>query len=200
MASGNDLDDGFYVKNLTPHVLRFEAYDANSQRMIQDAPTIINQTARYISTEHMGSADYIYLLCFFDSEHYNPPPGIGIIADGHGSSGGGGLSISIAGFGFGASGSGGVTVTDAFSQPSLVARMDLKAYATPGHPPYPATHRWSCMEVTEVLNDKGVKVLQPVFVVDAITGEEVGPPGWDRRWFFGGFQTAGGWAQGWRLA
>ena len=148
MYNGRNLDDGFYVMNKSNNqIFRAEAYNANKQRIIQDSPPIPGPSSggcRYISTEHIGSAGFIYLLIFFEEDNYNPPPGIGIISDGHGSGGGGGVSI----FGFGASGSGSVSVTDAFSQPAAAAQMNLRGYQTPStRNGWPSVHQWCVLDI-----------------------------------------------------
>lgn len=172
------MADGFYIRNSTPFALRFEAYDANSVRIAQNAPVVGSQSVRYISTQHIGSADFIFVLCFYDDEHFNPPPGINIVADNHGEghSGGGGFSVQIPnGWGFGVSASGGYSwsVTGAFAQPSAVARMDLVSYPIPGDM---LTKTVSCagMEVTTGQNASKGTDLQCVFVTDPYSGTEVG--------------------------
>lgn len=187
------MKNGFYIQNASgvmgrhPAVLRMEAYDANKQRIGKvSGPVEYNNGMRLISADHIGSADHIYLLVFYDSPNYNPPPGIGIISGPHGSGGGGGFSISIGGSGFGVSGSGSVTVTEAFSQPSLVAKMELKTYY---HEPklgwFGNTPQISAMAITTILDDNGDDKLVPVFVKDFLTNEMEGPSGWSSYWSWG---------------
>jgi hypothetical protein len=145
---GKNLDDGFYIFNrTTDQTFRAEAYNANKQRIIQDDPPIVPPRMggiRYVSTEHIGSAGFIYLLIFFQEENFNPPPGIGIISGSSSSGGGGGISL----FGFGASGSGSVTVTEAYSQPAAAAQMNLRGYKTPStRAGWANTHQWSVLKI-----------------------------------------------------
>ena len=136
--SNGTWDDGFYIRNLCLEkvgdrqqtaTLRIEAYDANKQRIEQDSPAIPYARTRYVSTQHIGSAPFVYLLFFFDSEQFNPPPGIGII---QGTSGGGG-SIGISVNGTGVSLGASATVTEGYSQPTAVLKMELIEHVSPGH-------------------------------------------------------------------
>lgn len=103
------------IVNQTGHVMRFEAYDANKQRMDQSDPAIESGQARYVNQDHIGSANYFYILAFYDTEQFNAPPGMDIV---QGSSGGGG-GVTIAGFGVSAN----ATVTTAYSQPVAAAKV-----------------------------------------------------------------------------
>ena len=119
------------VANQTGHVIRFEAYDANKQRMDQSDPPIQSGQARYVNQDHLGSADYFIMLAFYETEKFDAPPGVGII---QGVSGGGG-GISIAGWGVSAS----ATVTEAFSQPVGAAKVLRHAEWTLRQPGGPGT-------------------------------------------------------------
>lgn len=188
-----DLANGFWIQNATgvlghtAAALRIEAYDANKQRIGGPTDAILyNNGMRFVSADNIGSADHVYILAFYDSPNYNPPPGIGIISGTHGEGGGAGFSISILGTGFGASASGAVTVTEAFSQPSMVAKMELKKYwgeKQLGGFPNPAC--LSAITIVSMLNEAGDDILMPIFVKDFLTGEMEGPPGWDKRWEWG---------------
>lgn len=188
-----DLANGFWIQNgsgilgHTAAALRIEAYDSNKQLIGGPTAAIpYNNGKRFVSADHIGSADHVYILAFYDSPNYNPPPGIGIISGTHGSGGGGGFSISIEGTGFGLSGSGSATVTEAFSQPSLVAKLELKEYygrSELGGFPNPA--KLAAIAIVSVLDKNGDDILAPIYVKDFITGEMEGPPGWDRQWDWG---------------
>lgn len=101
------------IMNQTGKNIRLEAYDANKQLMEQNDPVIPSGLGRYVNQDHVGSADYFYLLAFYDSQDFNAPPGIGII---EGTSGAG---VEIEGTGMS------VEVTTAYSQPSAAAKVGL---------------------------------------------------------------------------
>ena len=104
------------IANKTTHNMRFEAYDANKQRMTQNAPVIPPQYARYVNQGHIGSSDFFYLLAFYDTDEFRAPPGIGII------SGTEGAGVSIAG-----AGGFSVTVTVSFAQPVAAVKVSRHA-------------------------------------------------------------------------
>ena len=103
------------IVNRTGHIINFQAYDADKVHMVQFAPAIASGQARYVNQDHLGSADYFYILAFFTTQEFNPPPGIGIASGPLGAGGG----ITIAGTG----GSFSATVTQAFSQPVACAKV-----------------------------------------------------------------------------
>lgn len=132
--------DGFYVGNFTGMPLYFVAYDAN-QLMFGpfQVPPLIESPASgpqvtntfgngwFLPADVIGRTDRIYVLAFFDTPQFSPPPAIDIRQ----STTGGGGSISIFGFGGGAS----VTVSQFYSVPAAAALMVLgKTPRDPGSP------------------------------------------------------------------
>ena len=114
------------IDNKTGHDIIFEAYTADKDLMTQSAPVIPSGLARYVNTEHVGSAEYFFLLAFYTEEGFSAPPGIGIIQGVHG--GGGGVTI----FGFGASAR--ATVTTAYAQPVAACKVGLHEQWTLSQP------------------------------------------------------------------
>ena len=123
--------NGFYVGNFTGMPLYFVAYDAN-QLMLGpfQIPPLIESPAKdqanatnlrgdgwFLSSDQIGRTDRIYVLAFFDTDQFKPPPAIDIKQ----STSGGGGSISIFGFGGGAS----VSVSEFYSAPAAAAVMVL---------------------------------------------------------------------------
>ena len=122
--------DGFYVGNFTGMPLYFVAYDAN-QLMLgplqfppliespASGPQVTNPRGNgwFLPSDAIGRTDRIFVLAFFDTGQFKPPPAIDIRQ----STTGGGGSISIFGFGGGAS----VSVSTFYSVPSAAALMVL---------------------------------------------------------------------------
>lgn len=187
------LKNGFYIQNATgvmaksPSRIRVEAYDGNKQLIGDGADSIpYNNGMRFISADHVGSVDHIYVLVFYDTPNYNPPPGIGVISGPSGKGGGGGFSISIGGNGFGVSASGAVTVTQGFSQPAMVAKIELKEYYNqPSLAAFGDPARIAAMAITAIADDEGDDKLVPIYVEDFLTNKMAGPPGWQKSWSWG---------------
>ncbi len=145
------FEDGFYLKNNCigkngPIAIRMVAYDANKVMLPQDAPEIPYSRTRFVSTKHIGKTDFIYILLFFDTENFSPPPGIDIIS---GPSGGGGsFGITIEGIGISVGAS--VTVTKAFSQPVSAIQMELNKFPIQGE----KAKYWASWEMTSKPSDK----------------------------------------------
>lgn len=122
--------DGFYVGNFTGVPMYFVAYDANQLALgplqvpplIESPATDPQATNRlgngwFLPSDVIGRTDRIYVLAFFDTPEFKPPPAIDIKQ----STSGGGGSISIFGFGGGVS----VSVTEFYSAPAAAAVMVL---------------------------------------------------------------------------
>lgn len=123
------FNDGFYLRNLciannNVQSLNMVAYDANKVKLTQSDPVIPFVRTRFVSTKHIGNTDFIYILIFFDTENFNPPPGMNII---QGQSGGGG-SVGVTILGFGGSVGASATVTEAYSQPAAAIQLQLKKH------------------------------------------------------------------------
>lgn len=132
--------NGFYVGNFTGMPLYFIAYDANQLMLgplqfppLIESPATDPQATNplgngwFLSTDTIGRTDRIYVLAFFDTAQFKPPPAIDIRQ----SSSGGGGSISIFGFGGGAS----VTVSTFYSVPAAAAVMVLGQTPRDPEPP-----------------------------------------------------------------
>lgn len=179
MAFTDSGSSGVYIAHQLYHdgdkpdpVLRFAPYDANKNMLASTDEPVAVGDYHFLPITDAGTAGFIFVLVFFDDPQYNPPPGIGIVADGHGSGegGGGGAGITIDGFGLSVSGSksASVTVTGAFSQPFAAVQVDVKTYQTPFVPTnlteFPPAHEWGYVVL-------GGTVENPTFEHLDITGD-----------------------------
>ena len=132
--------NGFYVGNFSGMPLYFVAYDANQLMLgplqfppLIESPATDPQATNshgngwFLSSDTIGRTDRIYVLAFFDTGQFKPPPAIDIRQ----STTGGGGSISIFGFGGGAS----VSVSTFYSVPAAAALMVLGETSRGDQPP-----------------------------------------------------------------